>query len=117
MGAYVQALMEDIVHGRGDALAALDLKVTIARLIATGQLNRDHLTMLRKHLAGYTLGELELECAAAYTYLVQSYALIAEESGYTDESFLQRGVNLFPQYKKILPALRHKTLALGRTFA
>ena len=114
---YVRAVLEDVVHGRSDVLSVLDITTAVATLVRTGQLTQRHMRCLRRHVVGYTLDELLLDEPAAYTLLVQAYSLIAEQSGYTDEVFLQRSVGLFPMYRKIMPALRDKMLSLGRDLA
>jgi hypothetical protein len=114
MAVYVRALLEDVIHGKSDPVTKVDLTMAIDVLLATKQLTPLHIQLMRKHLQGYSPTEIYPISGRIEPMLTQAYALIAEQSGYTDEQLLQRGVNMFPQYGKILPALRERALILGR---
>jgi hypothetical protein len=113
-GVYVRALLMDIIHNKGSTITALDLGATVQLLIETGQLTPHHIDVVRGDICGYTLCELAVVYPNAVHLLNQAYALIAETSGYTDDTLLNRGINLYPKYRKILPALRNRMAEVGR---
>lgn len=114
MAVYVRALLEDMVHDKGDPTTRIDLLQSVNRLLDTKQLTPEHVRLMKLHLHGYKASELWFLNRNIDTMLTQAYALIEEQSGYTDEVLLQRGVNLFPAYGKILPALREQAFIIGR---
>lgn len=116
MALYVRAVLADYVVNKVDHVTRIDLVCAIQRLRSVGSLTDRHVSCLRMHLYGYTPEELARVFLDWRTLLTESYALIAEESGLTDESFLRTSIAQYPKYRKIMPALLQRMEILGRDF-
>lgn len=114
MSIYVRELLFDMVNGSIDPIAKIDIETTIVRLFQTKQVDRRDILALDRYLSGETVLELSIDYPNCQEMLVRILALIEQESGYTDEMFLQRGLNIYPKYQKIKGALHKRAEQLSR---
>lgn len=114
MSIYVRELLFDMIRGDIDPVAKIDIETSIVRLYKTGQVDRHDILALDRYLSGETVTELSIDYPNCQERLVKTLALIEKESGYTDDMFLQRGLNIYPKYQKIKDALYKRAEQLSR---
>lgn len=108
MGAYVKELLVDMADDHLSIIPRVDITLALQSLYDTGQLTERHLRALDLYIAGYTCTELEITFPDIRDLLIQSLALLAVQSGYTDDSFIVGALNIYPKFKKIAGILQQK---------
>lgn len=108
MSAYIKELLIDLADDHLSIIPKIDILTTIQQLYDTGQITSRHIRALDMYISGYTCAELEVSYPDVRELLAQTFILISNESGYTDELFLNAALNLYPKFKRIIPTLTHK---------
>lgn len=116
MGALVRELLIDYAENKLGVIEQIDIDLGVRRLIEKGLITPLHVHVVALYSKGYTIHELRLACQNVDDLLVQFYFQLADEIHYDDETVIQRGVKLFPEYTKAVDALRKKMEAYARSF-
>jgi hypothetical protein len=112
MAALIKELFFD--YSKLDAITRIDLQICIERLYNTQQIEYIHIKLLDMYLSGYTILELISLHPDPAQLIVELFFLLEKESGYTDESFIQYGLSIYPKYAKIKEPLRRLALEHGK---
>lgn len=114
MSVYVRELLVDLAHGRLDVITRLDLLQGLTTLLATHQITPGDMYLLTKYISGVSVTELTGIQPNAEERLIRALALLEHTTGYTDDTFLRRGLRVYPKYTKIKSALSRKMEVLSR---
>lgn len=114
MAALIKELLVDLVYYNLDHISRIDIEYGLTKLYKTNQISALQIRLLDQYLSGYTIIELQVEYPNVAELLVSVLCLLEHEIQYTDESFLQLGLTMYPRYGKIADALRQRLDTHGR---
>ncbi len=97
MAALIQELLRD--YDRLPIEQRVDLYNAVKRLVCTRQITRDSVYYLYLFAIGYSVQEIELVHPHSREPLLAAFALVANETGYTDESFMQTVLRKYPKFR------------------
>jgi hypothetical protein len=107
MSVYVRELLFDAYSSIGITVEEkCDIEQALQTLLRTGEITVQHVDLLRRYVAGYSIHELEVTVPHARSALLSVLNGIERVTGYTDERILMIGFNRHAHLRLILPALR-----------
>lgn len=113
MSAYVRELLMDNAIGRSALEDRVDFHDSVRRLYYRGIVSSRHVRALRAYLAGYSVDEIRLVLPNAKDLLIQIFAALEQDTQYQDEHIVRVGIQKYPKYAKIAPAIRRQLVKMS----
>ncbi len=113
MAALMLELLRSYTTGTLSSDERCDIEVAVKALLQRGEITPTQIRSVVLYLKGFSLSEIETTYPNAKQSIVQLLFLLEQETGYTDEHFLQKMCSKFPRYAKYKDHFRQKLLAYG----
>lgn len=116
MSLYIRELLLDSAHRNISLETRVDLNQGIRALVHRGDVPSITMRLVVLYMSGYSISELLEIAGNAKELLGTFFAQLASEIDYTDEHVIRAGLQRYPRYEKIAPALRRRMYRLQRSF-